>query len=87
MFESGAGGDFSTYVGQKTNSIYRLDLGKIHYLGKTLDQLLLPAIEHEGGITNLSAIPEQIKCKVCCTIFSAESCMADDEKFIDAFEL
>ena len=87
MFESGLGGEFSTYIGQRTNSVYRLNLGQIHYMGKSLDQLLLPAIEREGDIKNLTAIPDQIKCKVCGTVFSAEHCMVDGEEIIDAVEL
>ena len=87
MFESGPGGDFSTYVGQRTNRVYRVNIGQIHYLKKSLDQLLLPAIEHEGGIENLTAVPGRIKCKICGTVFSAEPCMADGEEIIDAFEL
>jgi hypothetical protein len=87
MFESGPGGDFSTFVGQRTSNVYRVNLGQIHYLGKSLDQLLLLAIEYEGGAENLAAIPEQIKCKVCGAMFSAERCMVDGEEIIDAFEL
>jgi hypothetical protein len=87
MFESGPGGDFSTYIGQSTQNIYRVDLGQIHYLGKTLDQLLSSAIESEGGIRNLVPIPEQLVCKVCGTVFSAECCMVDGEEVIDAYML
>ncbi len=47
MFESGSGGDFSTYIGRKTNSFYRLDLGKINYQDLNLADLLEPAIERE----------------------------------------
>jgi hypothetical protein len=87
MFESGGGGDFSTYVGKKTKNIYRVDLGKIHYLGISLNDLLLPAIEIEGGIENLAAIPKQIQCKVCKTTFSAEHCMIDSEERVYAYQL
>ncbi len=87
MFESGPGGDFSTYIGQRTNNIYRVNLGRIQYTGKSLDQLLLPAIEHEGGSNNLTAVPDQIRCKVCGTVFSGERCMIEGEEIIDAVEL
>jgi len=87
MFESGPGGDYSTYIGQSTHDVYRVDLGQIHYLGKPLSQLLLPAIAREGGVNNLRQIPEQIRCKLCGTEFSAEHCMVDGEEVIDAFEL
>ena len=87
MFESGPGGDFSTYIGKKTNSVYRVNLGQIHYSGKPLEQLLLPAVEHEGGTKNLTAIPDQIQCSICGTFFSAESSMFDGEEVIDAFDL
>ena len=87
MFESEYGGDFSTYIGLSTNNFYRVNLGQIHYLGKSLDQLLLPAVENEGGTMYLTAIPDQIKCKVCGTVFSAEGCMVDGEEIVDAFEL
>lgn len=49
MFESGPGGDFSTYVGKRTGSLYRLDLGKVHYLNIPLEELLAPALRQEGG--------------------------------------
>lgn len=87
MFESGPGGDFSTYIGQRTNSIYRVNIGQIRYLNKSLDQLLLPAIEHEGSVANLMAVPDQVKCKICGTFFRAECCMANGEEIVDAFDL
>jgi uncharacterized protein (DUF2225 family) len=87
MFESGAGGDFATYTGRSTLSVYRLNLAKVHYLGKVINELLAPAIEREGGVENLLSIPEQIKCKVCGTVFSAERCAIDAEEIIDAFDL
>jgi hypothetical protein len=84
MFESGPGGDFSTYIGQRTGSIYRLDLGKIYYLKLKLETLILPAIEGEG---NLIKIPEEIKCKICGTTYKAEQIMVGGEEHIEAFEL
>lgn len=87
MFESGPGGDFHTYLGKKTNFIYRLNLGQIHYLGKSLNELLSPAIEREGNLGNLLHIPEQISCKLCGAVFNAERCIVDGEEVIDAYEL
>lgn len=87
MFESGTGGDFATYTGLVTYTIYRLDLAKIHYLGLAIDKLLAPAIENECGVENLLCIPEQIKCKICGTVFKAEHCAIDSEEIIDAVVL
>lgn len=87
MFESGPGGDFLTYFGQRTHDVYRVDIGKARYLGKPLDELLSPAIEREGGVENLRHIPKQISCKVCRTVFSAEHCMVDGGEEIDVYLL
>lgn len=87
MFESGPGGDFSTYIGQRTHDVYRVNLWQLHYLHKPLSELLSPAIEREGGVENLRHIPMQISCKVCGNVFNAEHCMVDGEEVIDAYEL
>ena len=72
MFESGAGGDFETYVGNTTGTLYRLDMTGVMYLGKTVAGLLEPAIDKEGGADNLRKIPEQIRCKSCGSVFAAD---------------
>ena len=87
MFESGAGGDFATYTGLVTSTIYRLDLAKIFYLGLSIDEVLAPAIENECGVENLFCISEQIKCKICGTVFKAEHWAIDTEEIIDAVAL
>lgn len=87
MFESGPGGDFSTYIGQSTQNVYRVDPSQIHYLDKTLDQFLSSAVACEGGIKNLVPIPEQLTCKVCKIVFAAKGCMVDGEEVIDAYML
>lgn len=84
MFESGPGGDFSTYVGARTGAIYRLDLMKVHYLGKSHDDLLAPALLVEGKVFR---VPEEIRCKICGTVFSATTIPIDGEEIIDAYEL
>lgn len=84
MFESGAGGDFSTFVGVATGTIYRLDLGKVHYQKLPEASLLAEAEKKEG---DLQRVPEEIRCKICGTVFSAQSAMIDGEEFVDAYEL
>jgi hypothetical protein len=84
MFESGPGGDFATYVGGVTGSIYRLDLGKVHYQGASVESLLSPAEKKEG---NLRRVPEEIRCKICGTVFSARWIPIDGEEWIEAYEL
>jgi hypothetical protein len=84
MFESGPGGDFSTYIGARTGAIYRLDLGKVHYLGMSVTELLSPAIQTEG---KLYQMPEEIRCKICGTVFSAVYIPIDSEEIVDAYEL
>lgn len=87
MFESGPGGDFATYIGQATQNLYRVNLNNAHYTGKTLDEVLLPAIKREGGNELLTEIPSQVKCKLCGHIFEPMSCGVDDEEIVDAYEL
>ncbi len=84
MFESGGGGDFSTFVGAATGNIYRLDLAKIHYQNISEASLLAEAEMKEG---RLSRVPEEIKCKICGTVFSARSIQIDGEEIIEAYEL
>jgi len=69
MFESGAGGDFKTYIGETTGTIYRLDMNKIHYLNFELSDLLSATDKLENEIRS---IPEQVKCKVCNSTFKAD---------------
>jgi hypothetical protein len=84
MFESGAGGNFDTYVGESTGSIYRMDLGKIHYQGLSAELLLADAQQKEG---RLARIPDEIRCKICGTEFSAQKIPIHGEEVIDAYEL
>ena len=87
IFESGAGGDFSTYIGTTTKNIYRIDLLKIHYKKLELLEVLAPAIKIEEGINNLRKIPEQLWCNVCDIEFEADSIPIDGEEIIDAIQL
>jgi hypothetical protein len=84
MFESGCGGDFSTYLGDRTGAIYRVDLGQVHYQGRTIDELLLPALQQEQSMTR---VPEEIRCKLCGSQLGAAHILADREETIDAYEL
>ncbi|MDP3070110.1 MAG: hypothetical protein Q8N18_07455 [Opitutaceae bacterium] len=84
MFESGAGGDFSTFVGAATGAIYRLDLGKVHYQKLPEASLLADAQKKEGS---LSRMPEEVRCKGCGTVFSASTIPVDGEEVIEAYEL
>lgn len=85
FFESGAGGDFSTYVGQNTGDLYRVDLLQVHYLGKTLLDLLSPVYAREGGPNHVRNVLEKIQCRICGNRFSAESVTADGEELVTAF--
>ena len=84
MFESGPGGDFETYVGIRSGTIYRLDLGMIHYLHRSKTDLLSEAMGKEG---KMICIPKEIRCKICGTIFAPTRIGIDGEEFIDAYEL
>ena len=84
MFESGAGGDFATYVGAVSGSIYRLNLTKIHYLGISAASLLAASEKKEGRLT---CVPEEIKCKICGRIFSERSVSVEGEEIVEAYEL
>jgi hypothetical protein len=79
MFESGAGGEFGTYVGDKTGTLYRLDMSSVNYLGKSVEGLLAPAVAAEEGTGNLRSIPEQVECKSCGSIFSADTLTFGDD--------
>jgi hypothetical protein len=84
MFESGPGGDFATYVGAATGSIYRLDMAKLHYQNIPLESLLKKAQEKEGKV---SRVPEEIECKICGIVFSARWIPIDREELVEAYEL
>ena len=84
MFESGLGGDFETYVGAESGSVYRLDLGQVYYHGKTRDELLVEAREKEGILTY---VPKELRCKICGTEFSPTSIPIDGEETVEAYEL
>lgn len=84
MFESGAGGDYSTFIGAATGTIYRLDQGKVHYQKIPESSLLSDAQKKEGSLQRL---PEEIRCNACGSIFSARSIPIDGEEIIEAYEL
>jgi len=84
MFESGPGGEFETYIGSQTGTIYRLDLSQIHYHGASRPDLLAEAMKREG---NLICVPEEITCKICGTVFSATTIPVDGEEFVEAYEI
>ncbi len=87
MFESGAGGDFATYIGETTGKIYRVNMSKVYYQNQELEKLVVPAIENEGGKSKIRQIPEEIKCKICGSIFGTSNIGIDGEESIDAYEL
>jgi len=85
MFESGGGGDFSTFVGAATGALYRLDLGKVHYQKIPEAELLAEAQKREGSLTR---IPEELRCKICGTAFSADGTIpVEGEEIVEAYEL
>ena len=83
-FESGAGGDFATVRGVATGAYYRIDLAKTHYGNASKSDLLAKVEAKEGGVRH---IPEEIKCRICGTTFSAHSIQVDGEELIDAYML
>ena len=84
MFESGLGGDFETYVGATSGTLYRLDLGKVHYQRMSREDLLADALEKEA---QLILIPQNLRCKICGTVFSATNVPIDGEETVDAYEI
>lgn len=84
MFESGLGGDFETYVGRNSGSLYRLDLGQVHYQGKSRSDLLAEAIEAESELT---LVPNELRCKICGAEFSATNIPIDGEETVEAYEI
>jgi hypothetical protein len=84
MFESGAGGEFQTYIGETSSTIYRIDMTKIYYLNFKLADLLAPAIEIEN---ELRSIPEQVKCKICNSVFKASAIEYSENVTVNAVQL
>jgi hypothetical protein len=87
MFESGPGGEFNTYKGDKTGTIYRIDLNQIRYLKRKMADILEIAIQNEGGIENIREIPNSIKCNSCKKIFSTDDIRVESEEQVTAIEL
>jgi len=81
MFESGLGGEFATYVGQRSGAFYRLDLGKIHYHNLLLSDLLAEAIVQEGKLID---VPGGLRCKLCGAAL-CQSILCDGEELVDAY--
>jgi hypothetical protein len=83
--------DFDTYFGEKTGTLYRLDIdctnkksGKI-----TIEDALEPAIERESGRANLRLVPEELRCPKCnqTSIMRIQEFGSGKEKIIKAVEL
>jgi len=87
MFESGMGGDFETYIGDSTKTIYRIDMHKVHYLNLSVEELLKQAIKAEGGTHQIRNIPNQVACNNCKHIFYAAPISVSGETKVDAVEL
>jgi hypothetical protein len=87
MFESGPGGDFETYLGITTGATYRIDMIKVHYLNKTLEELLNPAIEKEGGNEYIRHVPSQTECTFCKHVFNAVPITFQGETTVNAVQL
>jgi hypothetical protein len=87
MFESGGGGDFETYYGLTTDTYYRLDMHKVHYLHLEEKDLLESAIEAEGGQEKLRNIPDQVTCNDCKFVFRAGPISVSGEARVHAVEL
>ena len=84
IFESGPGGDFDTYLGERTGSIYRVDLGKVHYQGAGLSGLLAPALEREECLIK---VPEELPCSLCHCVLGRVSVLVDGEETIEGYQL
>ncbi len=87
LFESGAGGDFETYYGYKTETFYRVDMHKVHYLNIQIENLLEPATKAEGGIEFLKNFPDEVKCKLCGSFFHAVPITFEADSTVEAVEL
>jgi len=71
-------------VGADSGSIYRLDLGQVHYGRKSRSELLAEAREKEG---RLICVPEELRCKICGAEFSAKAMPIVREDIVDAYEI
>lgn len=87
MFESGPGGDFETYYGITTGTTYRIDMIKVHYLNQTVEELLKPAIEKEGGSKLIRHVPSQTECTFCQHLFNAVPITFQGETTVNAVQL
>ena len=80
MFESGAGGDFATFVGAATGAIYRLDLGRVHYQKISEASLLADAQKKEGCLRRSGV-------RFAAPSFQRVPFQSDGEEVIEAYEL
>jgi hypothetical protein len=85
-FESGAGGEFATYVGLRTHDTYRVNLAKVQYHRASLSDLLEPALKREGT-AGLRAVPEESMCKLCGGSLDTSATAIDGEVMIEAYDL
>jgi hypothetical protein len=84
MPASGPGGDFETYIGTGSGTLYRLDLGRIYYLGKSRAELLEEAKQKEGPLIH---VPSGLPCRICGSELSTTSVFVDGEEIVEAYEL
>ena len=84
MFESGSGGDFKTFIGESTKSIYRLNMEKIQYLKLLESDILKDAKNKEGELRITS---QEIQCLICNSKFSASSILVSGEEVIEAYDI
>ncbi len=87
MFESGMGGDFQTYMGEKTGDLYRINLELNTYLNIPLENLISPIIEREGDKHLIRKIPDNLKCKLCGMEFVGNPAFIDGEEQKSIFEV
>ena len=71
-------------MGATSGTLYRLDLGKVHYHKMSREYLLADALKKE---LRLISIPKELSCKICGTVFSATNIPIDGEEIVDAYEV
>jgi hypothetical protein len=83
--------DFNTYLGEKTGTLYRLNVDRtdMKYGKITVEEALRPAVEHEGGRSNLRLVPDELRCQKCGQIgvTQIQEWGAGYEESVEAVEL
>jgi len=83
--------NFDTYLGGMTGTLYRLDIDRTDakYGKVTINEALKPAVDREGGRSNLYLVPDELRCEKCgqIAVSQVQEWGAGFEEIVEAVEL